>query len=137
MLTLLWMIPLIVAAAGEPVPPAAESPLAPEAAMRATNGTKVAVELQVLAVGTYSGKAIALDYRATRDDKQNQFVVVLSEKAQAQLKRVGVHDLDRHFRGKRVRVAGPVTAENFTGLNQTGTYFCLHVDDIGQFEQVD
>ena len=137
MLTLLWMIPLIAAAAGEPVPPTAERPLAPEAAMRATNGAKVAVELQVLAVGTYVGKAIALDFRATRDDKQNQFVVVLSEKAQAQLKRVGVHDLDRHFRGKRVRVAGPVTGEVFTGLNQTGTYFCLHVDDIGQFEQVD
>ncbi len=136
MLTVLWMIPLI-AAMGEPVPPTAERPLGPEAAMRATNGATVAVELQVLAVGTYAGKAVALDYRATRDDKQNQFVVVLSEKAQAQLKRVGVHDLDRHFRGKRVRVTGPVTGEVFTGLNQTGTYFCLHVDDIGQFEQVD
>jgi hypothetical protein len=137
MLTLLWMIPLIAAATGEPAPPTAESPLAPESATRATNGTKVAVELQVLAVGTYSGKAVALDYRATRDDKQNQFVVVLSEKAQAQLKRVGVHDLDRHFRGKRVRVVGPVTREIFTGLNQTGDYFCLHVDDISQFQQVD
>ena len=136
MLTLLWMIPLI-AAAGGAVPPIAECALAPEAAMRATNGARVVVELQVLAVGTYANKAIALDFRATRDDKQNQFVVVLSEKAQAQLKRVGVHDLDRHFRGKRVRVTGPVTGEVFTGLNQTGTYFCLHVDDIGQFEQVD
>lgn len=126
---LIWMLPLMVAAA--------DPPLTPVQAMKAGNGAAVAVEFQVLAVAPYTAGTVALDFRGTRDDKQDQFVVVLSEKAQAQLKRIGVHDTDRHFRGKRVRVTGPVTAEIFTGLNMTGTYYKLAVDDIAQFERVD
>ena len=111
--------------------------LTPEQAMRPSYGNAVTVELQVLSVRASTGATVALDFRASVDDKQNQFVVVLSEKAQSQLKRVGVHDLDRHFRGKRVRVAGPVSAVVFTGLTTTGTHYQLRVDDIDQFAQVD
>lgn len=114
--------------------------LTPEQAMRPSHGAAVTVELQVLAVrdyGAYDRGTFALDFRAALDPKRHQFVVVLTEKAQAQLKRVGVHDLDRHFRGRRVRVAGPVAGVTFTGLNDTGTHFRLRVEGIDQFEQVD
>ena len=136
MLSMLCVLPVIHAVAG-PAAAGVGQPLGPERAMRASNGAAVTVEFQVLAVGAYTATTVALDFRAVRDEKQDQFVVVLSEKAQAQLKRIGVHDLDRHFRGKRVRVVGPVSADVFTGLDATGTYYRLQVDDIGQFEQVD
>jgi hypothetical protein len=131
MLSMLCMLPVMHAVSG------VGQPLSPATAMRASNGAAVTVEFQVLAVGAYTATTVALDFRAARDEKQDQFVVVLSEKAQAQLKRIGVHDLDRHFRGKRVRVVGPVLADVFTGLDVAGTYYRLQVDDIGQFEQVD
>jgi hypothetical protein len=142
MLSLLLVLPVIAAAAG---PASAPKPLTPEEAIakysvapkRSSNGAAVTVEFQVLATGAYTADNVTLDFRATRDEKQDQFIVVLSEKAQAQLKRVGIHDLDRHFRGKRVRVTGPVSSEWVTGLDATGTYYFLQVDDIRQFEQVD
>jgi hypothetical protein len=138
MLTLCWLVPLATVAvvtghlAGGP-----QKPLTPKEAMRPSNGAAVTVELQVLAVHTYTATTLALNFRADRNEQEDQFVVVLSEKAQEQLKRVGIHDLSRHFRGKHVRVTGPVTADWFTGLNVTGTYYKLLVEDVNQFEKVD
>ena len=124
---------------GDTAPKAAPA-LTPEQAMRPSNGAAVTVEIQVLSVrnyDAYDAATIALDFRASVDGKQDQFIVVLPEKVQAQLKRVGAHDLDRHFRGKRVRVVGPVSAARFTGLDDRGTHFRLRVETLDQFEQVD
>jgi hypothetical protein len=117
--------------------PASEPALTPQQAMRRSGGPSVTVQLQVLSTYEYASLGLALSPDVKRDDGKDQFVVVLSPNAQQQLKRVGIHDLSRHFRGKNVRVAGRVSGDVFTGRDVKASSYRLTVEDVRQFEKVD
>jgi hypothetical protein len=137
MMEILALPCLFACVAGGTGGPEQAPPLTPQQAMRRTGDAPVTVEFQVLSVFPYGSIGLALSPEAKRDERKDQFVLVLSDKAQQQLRRVGIHDLSRHFRGKDLRATGRVQSDFFTGLNATGTFFRLTVDDISQLEKVD
>ncbi len=137
-------------------PPASNAgqPLTPEEAMRRVDDTPITVEFGVRsvhdAIPIKSGRKAAswleghgpadvvLDSRPEPQNyKEDQFIVILSENAQQQLKRIGIHDFSKHFFGKSVRVTGRVSSHSYTSLSMTGVHYELLVEDISQFVKVE
>ncbi len=71
------------------------------------------------------------------DDDSKRFSIVLTPKAQAAMKRLGIDSLEKHFRGKQVRVQGKI---GLTSLNLVGSpskyFYDLLVDELDQIVEV-
>ena len=137
-------------------PPASDAgrPLTPDEAMRHVEDASITVEFSVRSVHDaiqikvgqeaaswlegHGPPDVVLDFRPeSQNYKEDQFIVILSEKAQHQLKRIGIHDFSKHFLGKSVQVTGRVSSHSYTSLSMTGVHYELLVEDIRQFVKVE
>jgi hypothetical protein len=153
MLNSLMTFAIVLAVAS---PPASDPgrPLTPEEAMRRVEDAPITVEFGVRSVHDailikagqqaapwlvgHSPADIVLDSRPEPQNyKEDQFIVILSENAQQQLKRVGIHDFSKHFLGKSVQVTGRVSSHSYASLSMTGVHYELLVEEIRQFVKVE
>jgi uncharacterized protein (TIGR03067 family) len=74
-----------------------------------------------------------LDFRQVPvDDKADQFVVVLTENCQSQLRKNGIDLIERHFNGKVIRATGTPQIVAYSDPSTKGTHFRLIVDHPDQ-----
>ena len=64
-----------------------------------------------------------------------RFVATLTAKAIKQLNKAGINDLEKHFKGKTVRVTGPISIGHYDGFG-TPPEVEIMIDDLNQFEVV-
>ena len=135
-------------------PPVKQEVLTPEEAVKmAGNATKPAVEfkvefvtkaIQVKASGEkdaawvhgHSPNDVCLGTLIAADDplRKTRFVAILTEKAIKQFNKAGINDLEKHFKGKTVRVIGLLVPHfrNRGSLREVEVV----LDDMSQLEVV-
>ena len=64
-----------------------------------------------------------------------RFVATLTEKAIKQLSKAGINDMEKHFKGKTVRVTGPISRHDYRGRG-TAPEVEIVIDDLSQLEVV-
>jgi len=67
--------------------------------------------------------------------RNTRFVAILTAKAIKQLNKAGIHDLEKHFKGKTVRVTGPISRQYYSGYGVPSEVEIV-IDDRSQFEVV-
>ena len=126
--------------------------LTPGEAVRLAEGSKVTVEFKVQFVAKaipiktddkkdagwlkgHSPGDICLRPQNPTDKKQARFSAILTEKTIKQLKRVDIQDIEKHFRGKTVRVTGQTSRLVYDGFG-TPSEVEIVIDDLSQIEVV-
>lgn len=97
--------------------------------------TPLVIEFPVGLIYSQPGGAgeMRLDFREVSvDDKADQFVVVLTENCQSQLRKNGIDMIERHFNGKVIRATGTPQIVAHSDPNTKGTHFRLIVDHPDQ-----
>ena len=64
-----------------------------------------------------------------------RFVATLTAKAIKQLNKAGINDIEKHFKGKTVRVTGPISRHDYRGFG-TPPEVEIVIDDLSQLEVV-
>lgn len=100
-------------------------------AVTGANGVRVVGASGDAAVG-----GVGLRSETPPDGNLVRFGAVLTAHATRQLSRAGVRDLDKHFRGKTVRVTGTLSRDDLRIFGRP-TEVEVVVDDLGQLEVVD
>jgi hypothetical protein len=62
-------------------------------------------------------------------------VATLTSKSIKQLNKAGIDDLEKHFKGKTVRVSGPISRHDYSGFG-TPPEVVIVIDDMSQLEVV-
>ncbi len=65
-----------------------------------------------------------------------RFVATLTGKVIGQLNKAGINDMEKHFKGKTIRVAGTISRREYDGLG-TPSEVEIVVDELSQLEVVD
>jgi uncharacterized protein (TIGR03067 family) len=79
---------------------------------------------------------VALRAKTPADSKQARFLALLTTDAINQLNKAGIQDIERHLRGKTIRVRGAISWCAYDGLG-TPPEVEIVVDDLSRLEVVD